>query len=97
MAKFSRLVKGQQKSYTIDNEVSVSNSASSATVTFPVAIGNATYRVAAWLFNSTDANPQYIPLTITARSSASFTATWNNPVDSGNYKIMYIVPDGYIA
>lgn len=97
MAKFSRMVKGRQVSYTIDQEVSVSSSASSAVVTFPVAVGNSTYRVAAWLFNSTDSNPQFQPVTITNRTSTGFTATWNAPTDTANYKIMYIVPDGYIA
>lgn len=97
MAKFLRGVNGQLKSYSIDQEVSVSSGVSSATVTFPAAIGNSTYRVAAWLFNSTDAEPQYQPLTVTARTSASFTVKFNAPTDSANYKIMYIVPDGFIA
>lgn len=97
MAKFLRLVSGDVKSYSIDQEVSLSSGVSNVTVTFPAAIGNSTYRVAAWIYNSTDANPQFQPVTITARTSTTFTATWNAPTDSANYKIMYIVPDGFIV
>lgn len=97
MAKIMRLVNGQQRSYSIDQEVSVNSGVSTATVTFPAAIGNSTYRVAAWLFDSTDANPQFQPVTITARTSTTFTATWNANTDSANYKLMYIVPDGFIV
>lgn len=97
MAKFLRGVNGQLKSYSIDQEVSLSSGVSSATVTFPAAIGNSTYRVAAWIFDSTDANPQFQPVTITARTSTTFTATWNANTDSVNYKLMYIVPDGFIV
>jgi len=97
MAKFTRLVKGRPVSYSIDQEVSISSAQTSVTVTFPAAIGNSTYRVAAWIFDSTDANPQFQPVVITARSSTQFTASWNAPTDSANYKLMYIVPDGFIA
>lgn len=97
MAKFSRLVKGRPVSYSIDQEVSIPSAATSIVVTFPAAIGNSTYRVSAWIFDSTDASPQYQPVTITARTSTTFTASWNAPTDSSNYKLMYIVPDGFIS
>lgn len=97
MAKFTRLVKGRPVSLSIDQEVSIPNAATSIVVTFPAAVGNSTYRVAAWIFNSTDASPQYQPVTIIARTSTTFTAAWNAPTDSANYKIMYIVPDGFVS
>ena len=99
MAKVLRLVNGIQRSVTVDAEVSVSNAASSAVVTFPGTLQGATStpRIVCVLFDSTDASPQFQPVTVTARSSTGFTATWNAPTDSANYKLLYIVLDGWIV
>lgn len=97
MAKFLRGVNGAIRSYSIDQEVSVSSGVDNATVNFPASVGNSSYRIAAWLVNFTDSSPQFQPLTPTNRTATSFTVKWNDPTDSANYKIMYIVPDGFIS
>lgn len=99
MAKVMRLVNGVQRSVTVDAEVSINNGVSSVVVTFPGTLqgGSSTPRVIAMIFNSTDANPQFQPVDVTARSSTGFTATWNAPTDSANYKLLYVVLDGWIV
>jgi hypothetical protein len=96
---FTRLINGVPRTIQIDNEVSLSSGATSKVVTFPLSLqtGNASPRVVAWIFNSTDTNPQYFPVTITARSSTGFTASWDNPTDTVNYLLSYIVADGFVA
>lgn len=92
-----RLVSGVPTTVQTDQEVSISSGATTAVVTFPATLqtGSTTPRIAGWIFNSTDANPQFFPVTITARSATGFTATWNFATDSANYKLMYIAPDGW--
>lgn len=99
MAKVLRLIKGQLKSVSVDQEAAIAISTSSLVVNFPATLqtGNATPRVVAWMINTTDTNPQFQTVEITARSSTSFTAKWNAPVDSSNYKLAYIVVDGFIV
>jgi hypothetical protein len=99
MAKLVRMINGVPRSVTIDQEVSISNAATNVVVTFPAALQTAssTPRVVAWMVNTTDSNPQFQTVEITARSSTGFTATWNAPVDSANYKLAYNVPDGFVT
>lgn len=99
MAKVMRLIAGQMRAITVDGEASISNAATSVVVTFPATLqtGNTTPKIVAMMINTTDANPQFQDVVITARSATGFTATWNAPVDSGNYKLAYNVEDGWIA
>ena len=99
MGLFVRLINGLPTTVQIDQEVSISSGATSAVVTFPSTLqtGSSSPRVSAWIFNSTDTNPQYFPVTITARSSTGFTASWNAPTATANYVLSYIVPDGWLA
>jgi len=41
--------------------------------------------------NTVDGSVVYQPITVTAKSLTSFTAKWNAPLDTGNYKIKWIV------
>lgn len=98
-AKIVRMIRGVPRSITADAEVSISNAATNTVVVFPATLQTAssTPRVVAWMVNTTDANPQFQDVEITARSSTGFTATWNAPVDSANYKLAYFVVDGFIS
>ena len=99
MAKTMRLVNGVLRSVTVDGEAPISNGASSIVVNFPATLvgGNATPKVIAWMINTTDASPQYQEVVPIARSAFGFTASWNAPVDSANYKLAYVVLDGWFA
>lgn len=66
------------------------NGASSKSITFSTAVTDS-YAVQAVLINVTDASPQYQPVTITATSTAGFTASWNAPVDTANYSLSWMV------
>jgi len=99
MAKVTRLIKGQLKSVSVDQEVSIVDATSFVVVNFPATLqtANANPRVVAWMVNTVDSNPQFQDVLITVRSATAFTATWNAPVDSSNYKLAYIVLDGFIT
>ncbi len=70
--------------------VSLTLADTSKVVTFSSTLGTTGYRVTAQLVNTTDGSPQFVPLTITAKSATGFTVSWNAGVDSGNYSISYI-------
>lgn len=67
----------------------VGNGVSSAVVTLPIAVSGTMYSVIAQLANYVDAEPQFQPVTITARTTTTFTARWNNPTDSTNYQLAF--------
>lgn len=58
-------------------------------VTFSTAFGSTNYSVTANLLNTTDTNPQFQPITITAQSTTGFTATWNEPTATANYVLSW--------
>lgn len=68
----------------------LSAATSSKVVTFSSTLGTTNYAVIAIMNNLVDANPQFQPITITAKSATGFTATWNAPTDSANYILEYI-------
>ena len=57
----------------------------SVSPTFSTAFGSTGYAVTAVLLNTTDSNPQFQPVTITAQSTTGFTASWNAPTATANY------------
>lgn len=99
MAKVLRLIDGVPRQVSVDQEVAITSGVTSIAVTFPASLqtGNTTPRVVAWMVNTIDASPQFQDIVITARSATGFTASWNAPTDSANYKLAYTVPDGFIA
>ena len=96
---FTRIINGVARTVQIDQEVTLASGITSQVVTFPTALqtGSTTPRVVAWMFDSTDTNPQFQPIVITARSNTSFTASWNDPTSSANYVLGYHVADGWMA
>lgn len=68
---------------------SVGNGNTSVTVVFSTPVANTNYSVTADFSNIVDANPQHQPVTITNKTVNGFTAKWNAPTDSGNYKLEY--------
>ena len=69
----------------------VSNGATSASISFPYFdIESTSYALVARFMNITDNPITYQPITITSKSVSAFTAKWNVPTDSANYKIEWI-------
>lgn len=69
---------------------SIGSGVATLVVTFSSALPSANYSVNATMSNVIDASPQFQPITITAKSTTGFTATWNANTDSANYKIEYV-------
>lgn len=94
---FTRIINGAMRTVQIDQEVTLASGIITKSVTFPATLqtGNSTPRITAFMFDSTDTNPQFQPVTITARSSTGFTASWNAPTSSANYILGYFVADGW--
>lgn len=77
------------KSFIID----IPNGASSLVVSFPFFdMESNSYAVAARFQNTVDAEAGVLrqPITITSKSATGFTAKWNTPVSSANYKLEWI-------
>jgi hypothetical protein len=68
----------------------IANGVSSVSVTF-AALPNTSYVVLAQMVNTVDVTPQFQPMTVTAKSTTGFTASFNAPTDSGNYKLDWLV------
>lgn len=96
---YTRIINGMLRTVQIDQSVTLTAGLTTKTVTFPGSLqgGSTTPNVVAFLINTTDANPQFIPVTVTARSATQFTASWNFPTDTANYILAYHVPDGWLA
>ncbi len=62
---------------------------SAVSVTFSSTLSTTSYAISAVMRNTADATVQFQPVAITAKSATGFTATWNAPVDSGNYFLEY--------
>lgn len=73
-------------------EVAVPLAATSINIVFPSPLSGTNYVPIAQLVNITDANPQYQSVIVTNKTATGFTAKWNSPTDSSNYRISYIVP-----
>jgi hypothetical protein len=94
---FVRIINGALRTVQIDQEVSLASGITSQVVTFPSTLqtANASPRVVAFIFDSTDTLIQFQPVTITARSATGFTASWSAATNSANYKLGYMVADGW--
>jgi hypothetical protein len=71
----------------------IASGASSVAVTLPAPRALDTYHVVATLENLTDADLMFQTIIITAKATAGFTAAWNVPVDTGNYRLHWTVRD----
>jgi hypothetical protein len=68
---------------------SLSSGTTSKAITFSTAFASTAYAVTAVMLNTTDTNPQFIPVTITAQSTGGFTAKWNLATDTANYSLSW--------
>jgi len=70
-------------------EFLVSSSATSATISPPIAFTSTNYVVVATMADYVDSNPQFQPLTVTSKTLSSFTVSWNAPTQTANYRISW--------
>lgn len=70
-------------------KTTITTATTTVSVTFSSTLGTTSYAIAANFLNTTDTNPQFQAVDITAQSATGFTATWNAPVDSGNYVLSW--------
>lgn len=70
--------------------VSLGSGVKTGSVTFSTAYSGTGYAIQAALVNTSDTNPQFQPLTITAQSTTGFTFKMNADTDSANYSVQYI-------
>ena len=61
----------------------------SVAVAYSTAFDDNDYAVTVVMINTTDAFPEYQPITLIAKSASGFTASWNDPLDTGNYFLSY--------
>jgi hypothetical protein len=70
----------------------ISNGATSLTVGFSFpALGSSNYALVPRMTNIVDGSTVYQPITVTSKTIGNFTAKWNQPVDSTNYKLDWIL------
>jgi hypothetical protein len=72
---------------------SIAAGVTSVTVTLSPARAAATYRLALAMENTTDTDPMIQPMVVTAKSTGSFTVSWNVATDSANYKLNWHLMD----
>lgn len=72
-------------------ELNLSISDTFKNISLPVDFGNLNYAVFACIHNLVDGAPQFQILTLTAKASDNFTVSWEDPLDSSNYKLVYYV------
>lgn len=69
--------------------IALAVTSTSITVSFSTPFDDNDYALTAVMLNTTDALPEYQPITITAKSPSGFTANWNDPLDTANYSLSY--------
>lgn len=62
---------------------------SSKTIVFSSPVFDTNYVPIVTMTNVVDASPLFQPLTVTAKTLAGFTVSWNMPLDTNNYKLNY--------
>lgn len=71
-------------------EKSIPDATSSQLVTLGIPDNGPSYGLVAFLQDTTDLNPEFQPLVITAQTATDFTATFNSPTDSPNYQVVWL-------
>ena len=67
----------------------IGSGANSVTVNLPINYNTSSYGVITGMINTTDSNPQFQPLLITAKTDTSFTVSFNAGTLTSNYVLYY--------
>lgn len=76
----------------VSREFPIPDAVDTVTVLFPAPLASNNYVVQIQIVNVLDANPQFLFPIVTQKTNLGFTAVWNAPVDSANYKLAYQIP-----
>jgi hypothetical protein len=80
----------------VAQEVNLSIAVTSVSVSFSSTQPDTSYVVLAIMENLVDPFPQIQQVEVIAKSTTGFTAIWNMPLDSANYKLSFIVPPKWL-
>lgn len=72
------------------DSVALGNGVSTASVTFSSALATADYTITYSLVNTVDANPKFLDVIVTAKSTTGFSVKFHQNTDSANYLLEYI-------
>lgn len=84
-------VGGGGSAWTAASE-NILSGASNKVISFSSAQPDTAFIVFAQLENTVDASPLFQQVEIIAKSTTGFTASWNMPTDTANYKLSYVIP-----
>lgn len=73
------------------NQTSIPSSTQTIAITFSEAMPSSNYSLLTNIFNGTDANPIFLQVVGTIKSTTGFTVTFNAPTDSANYVLDWAV------
>jgi len=78
----------------VAQEVPLTIGTTSETVTFPTAQSSSNYIILGNIYNPTDPNPEFFPVTISNKTDTTATFEWNQPLDTSNYLLDYAISPG---
>ena len=78
----------------VAQEVALTIGTTSQTVTFPTAQSSSNYIILGNIYNPTDPNPEFFPVTISNKTDTTATFEWNQPLDTSNYLLDYAISPG---
>jgi hypothetical protein len=70
-------------------KTTLTSGATSKAITLSTAYASTAYSVTANFLNTTDTNPQFQPIDVTAQATTGFTLKWNMPTDTANYVLSW--------
>ncbi len=75
----------------VAQEMALTSGTTSQAITVSAQL-DTSYIVLGIMKNTVDAHPQYQQIEVTAKSTSGFTLSWDNPLDTSNYSVYYILP-----
>jgi len=75
-------------------EVPLTMGTTSQVVTFLSPQSSSSYVILGGIYNSTDPNPEFFPLTVTNKTTTTATFEWNQLIPDGNYYLDYAISPG---
>lgn len=99
MANVMKLINGSLRTVKIGHEEPIPKGAISIDIVFPTELHNKNNEpiIKASMVNTGDSKISAQHVEVKNRSSKGFTAVWKNKVPNDDFRLSYIVPDGFIS